>query len=81
MEWSSGGAYYCPLCNGLVRISVPYRVHVAVLSVLIAVGTLALLGVHPVGLFLFLTVLIWVPVSLALNAVSSRIKPPTLKKA
>src|SRR6267154_1101767 len=61
MEWSSGGAYYCPLCRELVRISLPYRPHVAVLSLLIAVGILMLLRVHGVALFLFLTVLIWVP--------------------
>ena len=53
----------------------------AILSLLIAVGILIALRVHEVGLFLILTVLIWVPVSLSLNAASSRIKPPTLKRA
>lgn len=79
MEWSSGGAYHCPLCNELVRISLPYRLHVAAVSVLIASGFLMALRVHG-PLFFFLTVLIWVPVSLSLNAAASRIKPPTLKR-
>src|SRR5579859_1314665 len=80
IEWGTGGAYHCPLCNELVRISLPYRLHVAVISTLIAVAVLIVLKVRNPAAFLFLTALIWVPVSLILNAASSRIKPPTLKK-
>jgi hypothetical protein len=79
MEWGAGGAYHCPLCNELVRISLPYRIHVALLSLAIAVGILIFLRVRNPVAFLFLTAVIWVPVSLLLNAASSRIKPPTLK--
>ncbi len=79
MEWGAGGGYHCPICNELVRISLPFRLHVALLSLLIAAGTLIIVRVHNTVAFVLLSVLIWVPVSLLLNAVSSRIRPPTLK--
>ena len=79
MEWGSGGGCHCPVCNELVRISLPYRIPAAVLSLLIAVGILIVVRVRNPVAFLFLTALIWVPVSLLFNAASSRIKPPTLK--
>ena len=80
MEWGAGGGYRCPACNELVRISLPYRIHVAILSLLIAVGILIVLQIRNPFAFLLLTALIWVPVSLFLNAASSRIGPPTLKR-
>ena len=79
MEWGSGGGYHCPVCDEPVRISLPYRIHVALLSLLIAVGILIVARVSNPFAFLFLTALIWVPVSLLLNTASSRIKPPMLK--
>jgi hypothetical protein len=79
MEWGAGGGYHCPVCNEPVRISLPYRIHVALLSLVIAVGILIVLRVRNPVAFLFLTAVIWVPISLLLNAASSRIKPPKLK--
>ena len=79
MEWGAGGYYHCPACNELVRISLPYRVHVALLSLLIAVVILIVMRIRNPIAFLLLAAVIWVPVSLFLNAASSRIKPPTLK--
>src|SRR5215467_14015922 len=79
MEWGAGGGYHCPACNELVRVSLPYRLHVALLSLLIAAGIVIVVRVYNPVAFALLSALIWVPVSLLLNAASSRIKPPTLK--
>ena len=80
MEWGPGGGFRCPFCQEPVRISQPYRGLNAVLSLLIALGILITLGVRTIGTLLFLSALIWIPVSLFLNAAASRIKPPTLKR-
>lgn len=79
MEWGPGGGFRCPSCKGAVRVSQPYRVLSATLSALIGAGILILSGVHFSGTFLLLTALIWVPISLLLNTVASRVKQPELK--
>lgn len=75
-----GGGTYCPKCQGRVRISFPYRSLVALVSVLIALGTLALAHVSTIIGYVIGAVLIWIPLSLALNAATVRFKAPTLKK-
>ena len=75
-----GGGSYCPKCQERVRISFPYGGLVAFVSVLIAIGILALAHVRTIFGYVIGTVLIWIPLSLALNAATVRFKVPTLKK-
>ena len=74
------GAIRCPQCKGRVLISSPYRVPIAIISLLVAWTVLANLGVRTILGFLIGTVLIWPALSLFLTAYSVRIKPPILKE-
>jgi len=74
------GAVRCPKCQERVRISSPYGGRVAVVSLLAAWVILADLHVRTILGFAVGTILIWVPVSLLLNAASVRVKGPVLKK-
>jgi hypothetical protein len=74
------GASYCPNCKGRVQVSLPYGKPVAVISVLIAWGLLALMRVKTAFGIIFGTVLIWIPLSLYMNALLFRYRAPTLKK-
>jgi hypothetical protein len=58
----------------------PYGRPVALISLIISVALLVLLHVKNIVAFLVGTPLIWIPVSMFLNAWSTRLKPPTLKK-
>ena len=53
---------------------------VAIVSLLIAIGTLVLLHVRSIVMFAVGIVLIWVPLSLYLKLASARYWPPTLKR-
>jgi len=53
---------------------------VAVISLLAAIGLLALFHVTSIIGFAVGIILIWIPLSLFLNVMSVRYKPPTLKK-
>ena len=75
-----GGGSYCPKCQGRVYVSFPYGKLVAVVSLLITCGTLLLLHVTSVLVFLIAAAVIWIPLSLFLNVLSTRYKAPTLKK-
>jgi DNA-directed RNA polymerase subunit RPC12/RpoP len=75
-----GGGSYCPRCGGRVYVSFAYGGIVAVISLLIAIGILALFRVTSIIGFAIGIILIWVPLSLYLNAMSIRYKPATLKK-
>jgi len=61
-------------------VSFAYGGIVAVVSLLIAIGALALSHVRSIVGFIIGIILIWIPLSLCLNAHSVRYKPPTLKK-
>lgn len=76
---ATGGAY-CPHCGERVRVFYPYGRLVAIVSLLIAIGTLVLLHVRSIVMFAIGIVLIWVPLSLYLKLVSVRYGPPTLKR-
>ncbi len=75
-----GGGSYCPRCHERVYVSFPYGGPVALVSLSMAVGSLALLHVRTVLGFMIGTVAIWIPASLLLNVWTTRLKPPTLKK-
>jgi hypothetical protein len=75
-----GGGSYCPKCQERVRVSFPYAGIVAIVSLLLAVGLLLLRKVTSVIWFVVGTAVLWIPISLLLNAYSARFKPPTLKK-
>ena len=80
LDWGVEGGPRCPKCLERVRYSNAYGGPVAILSLLVAVGILTLFRVHTYVVFFVGTVLIWIPVSLFLNAASVRIKPPTLRR-
>jgi hypothetical protein len=58
----------------------PYGRAIALISPVISVVLLELLNVKNIAAFLIGTALIWIPVSMFLNAWSARLKPPFLKK-
>jgi len=76
---ASAGAY-CPRCGERVRVFYPYFRMVAIISLLIAIGTLAVLHVRSIIGFVVGTILIWIPVSLYLKLMSARYRPPILKR-
>ena len=71
---------YCPRCSERVRVFWPYGKLVAIASLLVAIGTLALFRVRSVLAFAAGTFLIWVPLSLYLRLASARYGPPILKR-
>ena len=75
-----GGGLYCPKCQERVNVSMPYGRAVALISLVISVALLELLNVKNIAALLIGTVLIWIPVSMFLNAWSASLKPPFLKK-
>jgi hypothetical protein len=75
-----GGGLYCPACQERVHVSLPYGTAVAVISLLISGGALALAHVRNLIGFVVGTALIWIPVSMFINLWSTRLKPPVLKK-
>jgi hypothetical protein len=73
------GGTFCPQCHERFAISGPSKA-VAVASLIIALGTLALVGVRSiVGLFLG-SVLLWIPISLFLNVATMRSKGVVIRK-
>lgn len=75
-----GGGSYCPYCGRKVRIKFPYGRAVALISLIFAATTLILLRVTSIIGFAFGLILLWIPLSLFLNARSVRYKPPLLVK-
>jgi len=75
-----GGGSYCPRCNVRVYVSLPYGRSVALISLLIAFASLELLHIKTLIGFIIGTILIWLPLSMLLNAWSARLRPPSLKK-
>jgi uncharacterized membrane protein len=65
---SSGGGRTCSNCKGAVRYSQPYRVSRVAASALIAAGIVRVTGVRNLSTFCITTLILWVPVSLFLNA-------------
>ncbi len=58
----------------------PYGKHAAIIAVFVAWGILAVLRVRSILGFAIGTILIWIPLSMYLNALFFRYKPPILKK-
>jgi DNA-directed RNA polymerase subunit RPC12/RpoP len=71
---------YCPHCGERVLLFYPHGRLVGIISLLIALGTLAVLHVRSIAGFVVGTILIWIPVSLYLKLMSARYRPPTLKR-
>ena len=61
-------------------MSHPHGRLVAIISLLLALGTMAALRVRLIAGFVIGTILIWIPVSLYLKLLSARYGPPTLKR-
>jgi hypothetical protein len=61
-------------------VSLPYGKHAAIIAVLVAWGILAAFRVRSILGFAIGTVLIWIPLSMYLNALLFRYKLPFLKK-
>jgi len=70
----------CPHCGERVLLFYPYGRLVAIISLLIALGTLAVLHVRSIAGFVVGTILIWIPVFLYLKLMSARYRPPILKR-
>jgi prepilin signal peptidase PulO-like enzyme (type II secretory pathway) len=75
-----GGGSYCPKCQERLRVSFPYSRNVAVVSLLLAIAALLVMRVTSVLWFVGGIAVLWLAISLLLNAYSTRFKPPTLKK-
>jgi hypothetical protein len=71
---------YCPKCQARVYFSFPYSKLVALLSLLLAIGSLLLVRVTSLPWFIAGTVVLWVPISMFLNIYSTRFKRTSLKK-
>ena len=65
---SSGGGRTCPNCKGAVQYAQPYRVLRVAASALIAATIVKVAGVRNLPTFFITTLILWVPVSLFLNA-------------
>jgi hypothetical protein len=74
------GAVRCPMGQERVAIAAPYGGLVAIISLLVAWVTLALLHVHTIFGFAIGTVVIWVPLRFYLNAASRCLRPAKLKR-
>jgi uncharacterized protein (UPF0212 family) len=74
------GGLYCPNCQEHVHISFAYGRIVAVLSLLLALAILRLFHVSTALGFVVGTFLLWIPLSLYLNAWSTRLRPAKLTK-
>jgi len=75
-----GGGTYCPNCHERVYVSFAYPRLVAIVSLFLAIGALLLMKLTSVFWLVVGTAVLWIPISLFLNAYSSRFKPSTLKK-
>jgi hypothetical protein len=75
-----GGGTYCPKCGERVYFSFPYRGIVAILSIVLATGTLLLFHVGSWLWLLIGTIVLSTPYSMFLNVYSARFKRPVLKK-
>ena len=71
---------YCPKCQARVYFYFPYSKLVALLSLLLAIGSLLLVRVTSLPWFIAGTVVLWVPISMFLNIYSTRFKRTSLKK-
>ena len=80
LDWGVEGGPRCPKCLERVRYSNPYGSYVGVLSLLVALGIMVLVHVQTYLSFLGGTILLWIILSLLLNAASVRIKPPSLER-
>jgi hypothetical protein len=75
-----GGGTYCPKCGERVYFSFPYGRIVAILSIVLATGTLLCLQIRSWLWLVMGTAILSIPYSLFLNAHSARFKSAVLKK-
>jgi hypothetical protein len=74
------GPSYCPNCEGRVRVVLPHGKYVVIVALLIAFAALVVLHIKTILGFAIGIPLIWLPLSMYLNALSFRYKPPVLRK-
>jgi hypothetical protein len=74
------GGLYCPKCQERITLSYPHSKLVAVVSLLLAIGILVIMHVRSIPWFAVGVVVLWIPISLALNFYSTKYKLPTLEK-
>jgi hypothetical protein len=74
------GGRYCPKCQERITLSYPHSKLFAVVSLLLAIGILVIMHVRSIPLFAVGIVVLWIPISLALNFYSTRYRLPTLEK-
>lgn len=73
------GGLYCPACQARVYFAPPFRLIVSFVSMFLAAGIASLLHIASIFWFVLASALIWIPVSLLLNAWSTSIRPGALK--
>jgi hypothetical protein len=73
------GGSFCPQCHERFAISGP-SLAVAIVSLIIALGTLALAGVRSIVGLVIGSALLWVPISIFLNVARMRSKGVVLRK-
>jgi hypothetical protein len=64
----TAGGLECPRCGKVLRFYQPYLVLRTAISVSISAGILWIAGVRNIPIFLVGTFILWIPVSLVLNA-------------
>ncbi len=64
----TAGGLECPRCGKVFRFHQPYLVLRTVISISISVGILWIAGVRNIPIFLVGTFILWIPISLVLNA-------------
>jgi hypothetical protein len=74
------GPSYCPRCRERVRVVLPYRGCIALLSLILSIGVLLLLHVKSMVALVVGTIVVWIPLSLYLNVMSFRIAASTIEK-
>lgn len=80
LNWGVEGGPRCPKCLEQVRYKNPYGPYVAIISLFIGSGIMALIHVQSYMAFFGGAVLLSIPVSLFLNAASVRVKAPALER-
>ena len=61
-------------------MALPYGKHAAIIAVFVAWAILAVFRVRSILAFTIGTILLWIPISMYLNALFFRYRPPFLKK-
>jgi hypothetical protein len=74
---NTGGGFRCPSCEKTLRFYQPYRILRFTISILISAIIVRLAGVRSVPIFVGVTAVLWIPISLFANAYFVHLVPLT----